>query len=309
MASSSRPAPTARPAVIGLFGPTASGKTAVAGALRERLDAVIVSADSAAVYEGLPVLTAAPEYPARLVGIVPLDRDVSVGDYQTRAHEAVDEAVARGRPAVVAGGTGLYFRAALAALALPPPPAAGRRAFWQGEYDRLGGTEAHALLATRDPAAAARVHPNDRKRVVRALELAEAGRSLAPEADTLWGGPLRHPTLVVALDAPLEVLDRRIHERTLAMVERGAVDEASRAWSGNLSPTARKVLGLEQFATLPVEQAVEEVEQATRRLARYQRKWLRRMASAVTLDATRPAEELADAIVALAGAGERLPRH
>jgi tRNA A37 N6-isopentenylltransferase MiaA len=128
-------------------------------------------------------------------------------------------------------------------------------------------------------------------------------------ADTLWDGPTRHPTLVAALDVPLEELDRRIRERTRAMAEQGAVDEARRAWEGELSATARKVLGLEQFATLPLEQAVEEVEQATRRLARYQRKWLRRMRAAVTLDATRPAEELADEIVALAGAGERLSRH
>jgi tRNA dimethylallyltransferase len=276
MASSSPPAPTSRrTAVLGLFGPTASGKTAVAALLRDRLDAVVVSADSAALYEGLPILTAAPDYPAELVGVVPLAEDVSVGEYQTRAHAAVDTTLAAGRLPVVVGGTGLYFRAALASLALPPPPAEGRRAFWQKEYDRFGAEQAHALLAERDPAAAARVHANDRKRVVRALELAEAGGSLAPATDTLWRGPVRHPTLVVALDAPLDELDRRIHRRTLEMVERGAVEEATRAWSGALSPTARKVLGLEQFATLT----------------------------------TGPAEELADAIVALAGAGERLPRH
>jgi tRNA dimethylallyltransferase len=307
MASSGPRAPNSL--VLGLFGPTASGKTAVAAILRERLDAVVISADSAALYEGLPVLTAAPGYPAELVGLVPLSEDVSVGDYQARAHVAVDEALAGGRLPLVVGGTGLYFRAALAALDLPGPPAEGRRAFWQDEYERLGAEQAHGLLAERDPAAAARVHANDRKRVVRALELAEAGGSLAPESDTLWGGPLRHPTLVVALDAPLDELDRRIHERTREMVERGAIDEAAHAWRGELSPTARKVLGLEQFATLPLDQAVGEVEQATRRLARYQRKWLRRMPDVVTLDATRPAEELADAIVALAGAGERLPRH
>jgi tRNA dimethylallyltransferase len=307
MASSAPRTPSSL--VLGLFGPTASGKTAVAAVLRERLGAVVISADSAALYDGLPVLTAAPAYPTELVGVVPLTDDVSVGEYQSRAHAAVDAALARGEVPVVAGGTGLYFRAALAELALPPAPDAGRRAFWQGEYDRLGAAAAHELLAERDPPAAARVHPNDRKRVVRALELTEAGGSLAPEIDSLWDGPTRHPTLVVALDAPLEELDRRIRERTRAMVEQGAVDEARRAWEGELSATARKVLGLEQFATLPLEQAVEEVEQGTRRLARYQRKWLRRMRAGVTLDATRPAEELADEIVALAGAGERLSRH
>ena len=104
-ASSSRPAPLS--IVVAIYGPTASGKSAVAGILRERLDAEVVSADSAALYAGIPILTAAPDYPARLVGVVPLDQDVSVGSYQLLAHEAIDEIVAAGRTAIVVGGTGL----------------------------------------------------------------------------------------------------------------------------------------------------------------------------------------------------------
>jgi tRNA dimethylallyltransferase len=302
MASSSLPA---RPRLLALFGPTASGKTAVAGALRERLGVDVISADSAALYRGLPIITAAPDYPARLVGTVPLTEDVSVGDYQRWSHAAIDEA---SRPLLV-GGTGLYFRAAVSALDLPPPAEPGRRAYWQAEYDRLGSKAAHAQLARVDPAAAARVHANDRKRVVRAMELAETGASLAPERDRLWTEELRVETLIVALELPLDVLDDRIEERTLAMAALGAADEARRAWTQDLSATAHKVLGLEQFATLPEPQAVAEVALATRRLARYQRKWLRKMRGVVTLPANRPAEEVADEIVALAGAGQRLPRH
>lgn len=305
MASSSRRAPASEPRVLGLFGPTASGKTAVAGILRERLGAEVVSADSAAVYAGLPIITAAPPYPARLVGVVPLDREMSVGAYQRLAHEAIDSV---GRPLVV-GGTGLYFRAALTGLALPPPPGPGRRRFWQGEYDRLGAGAAHALLAGRDPAAAARVHANDRRRVVRALELAEAGSSLAPEADGLWTDATRRPTTIVALEVPLDELDRRIEERTRGMVADGAVDEARRAFAAPLSATARRVLGLVELATLPEAEAIEAVVAATRRLARYQRKWLRRMPGVVLLDGTRPAEEVADAIVALERERKHLPGH
>ena len=91
------------------------------------------------------------------------------------------------------------------------------------------------------------------------------------------------------------------------MIADGAIAEAAAAWARPLSATARKVLGLEQLATLPPEQAAEAVAAATRRLARYQRKWLRRLPVAATLDAGRPTEEIADEIVALAGAGERLP--
>ena len=301
MASSGAP-PTASRRVLALFGPTASGKTAVAGLLRHQLGAEVISADSAALYDGIPILTAAPDYPARLVGVVPLAEDVSVGRYQPLAHAAIDEV---DRPLVV-GGTGLYFRAALSQLQIPPP---GRRAHWQAEVDRLGPDAAHALLAERDPAAAARVHANDRRRVVRALELAESGHSLAPVDDRLWTDDTRLPTTIVALDLPLEELDRRIADRTSAMAAAGAADEAAAAWAEPLSETARKVLGLEEFATLPVAEAVERVTVATGRLARYQRKWLRRMPGVVTLDANRPPEEIAADIVALGRTGQHLSRH
>jgi tRNA dimethylallyltransferase len=301
MASNSPRAPAPRH-VLALFGPTASGKTAVAGILRERIGAAVVSADSAALYAGIPVITAAPAYPAQLVGVVPLDEDVSVGRYQDLAHAAIDEA----ETPLLVGGTGLYFRAALSELAIPPP---GRRAHWHQEVDRLGPEAAHALLAERDPAAAARVHANDRRRVVRALELAESGHSLAPADDRLWTDDTRHPTRIVALDLPLDELDRRIAARTRVMAAAGAADEAARAWADPLSETARKVLGLEEFATLPLDDAVERVTLATKRLARYQRKWLRRMPGVVTLDANRPPEEIAADIVALGRTGQHLSRH
>ena len=298
MASSSPPRPSH---VLAIFGPTASGKTALAGELRERLGATVISADSAALYRGVPIVTAAPEYPAELVGVVPLERDVSVGWYQGEAHAAIDAADV---PLVV-GGTGLYFRAALAALGLPPAVPA-RRDHWRAEVERLGPDAAHALLAEHDPAAAARVHANDRKRLIRALELAEAGYSLAPAHDRLWTEDTRLPTTIVALEVPVDELDRRIEERTRAMAEAGAVEEAQVAWEHALSDTARKILGLEEFATLPLDEAIDAVTLATRRLARYQRKWLRRLPNVVTLDGTEAAGELADAVIALGRTGQRL---
>src|SRR5207302_543125 len=116
------------------------------------------------------------------------DHEASVGDYGPLAHAAIDEILAAGRIPIVAGGTGLYLRAALAELALPPKPAAGARARWERIYDERGGAHAHEHLAEVDPAAAAAVHPSDRRRVVRALELAEVGASLVPDADRLWAG-------------------------------------------------------------------------------------------------------------------------
>jgi len=300
-ASSSRPAPV--PDVLALYGPTASGKSAVAGVLRERLGAEVVSADSAALYRDLPLLTAAPAYPARLVGVVPLAEEVSAGGYQRLAHAAVDEVVASGRTAIVAGGTGLYLRAALSALELPPPPGPGERERWSRAYDALGAERAHGLLASRDAEAAARVHPNDRKRVVRALELAAV--EFRGPTDRLWATDARHETLLVGIAGGSE---ESLRARIEAQVAAGVAEEARRAWSQPLSATARKILGLEQFATMPLEEAIEAVLAASRRLARYQRQWLRRLPVAATLAADRAPEEVADEILALAGTGERLPR-
>jgi tRNA dimethylallyltransferase len=292
------------PLVIGLFGPTASGKTGVAGALRERVPAEVVSADSAAVYHGLEVLTAAPRYPAHLVGVFDVRQEVSVGEFQRLAHEAIDAALAFGRTAVVVGGTGLYFRAALSTLRLPPPPAAGARDRWERVYDDRGPQAAHALLAERDPEAAARIHPNDRRRVVRALELAEVGASLA--GDRLWENDARHPTLVFGLDVADDVLERRIRKRAAEMLEQGVVDEARAALSRPLSTSARKVMGLADFAELPPEEAVEALVRNNRRLARYQRKWMRRIPDLISVDADRTPGEVADEIVEVASARQRL---
>ena len=163
------------------------------------------------------------------------------------------------------------------------------------------------MLAERDPAAAARVHPNDRRRVVRALELADVGRlARAGRGPSLEPGACAGRRFSSGSTSPLEELDARIEARVEAMIRDGAVEEAQRAWAAPLSSTARKVLGLEEFATLPLEEAAAAVAAATRRLARYQRKWLRRLPVVATLDAGRPPEEIADEIVALAGARERL---
>ena len=226
--------------VIGLFGPTASGKSDVAAAVTELIPAEVVSADAMQVYDGLPILTNRSPNPERLVGIWPLSHVASVGEYAPLAHAAVDEILAAGRTPLVVGGTGLYFRAALAELDLPPAPAPGARERWERLYDESGSAAAHARLGELDPAAAERVHPNDRRRVVRALELAEAGGSLVPQRDALFGGAWRHPTLLVGLDVPKLELDRRIEERTRRMFEAGVEDEVRHALLTELSATARE---------------------------------------------------------------------
>ena len=286
--------------VIALFGPTASGKTALAEAITRLVPSDVVSADAASLFRGLEVLTAAPEYPARLVGIFDVEQDVSVGEFQRLAHAAIDDVLADERTPVVVGGTGLYLRAALSELELPPPPAEGARERWETFYDEHGAVHAHGRLQTLDPEAAARVHPNDRRRVVRALELAEAGESLA--GDALWSDETRHPTVVFGLDVPDDLLEVRIRARAAAMLECGVADEARAALSRPLSRSARKVMGLVDFAELPADEAREALVANNRRLARYQRKWMRRIPGVVVLDGNRDSAELATEIVATAQA-------
>ena len=298
-----------RPAtlVLAIFGPTGSGKTDVAEAVADRVPAELISADSMQVYRGLPILSNQSERPARLVGIWPLEHEASVAEFQRLAHEAVDEALAAGRLPVVVGGTGLYLRAALSELDLPPAPARGARERWEAFYDDAGAEGAHARLAETDPEAAAAVHPNDRRRVVRALELAEAGHSLAPTADRLWSGDTRHPTLVVGLDVPSGELERRLDDRTRRMWQRGVEEEVARALAGPISQTARAALGLTEVAELPRAEAIGALTARTRRYAAYQRKWMRRIPGLVSVRADRPPGEVADEILEMARARQRLP--
>ena len=287
--------------VVAMFGPTASGKSAVAEELADRIGTEVVSADALQVYRGLAILTNQPSRPTRLVAIRELQDTMSVGEYARLAHEAIDDLVARHGGAVVAGGTGLYLRAALADLEIPAAGEPSRRTELERFYD-ADPDRAHDRLRTLDPEAAAAVHPNDRRRVVRGLELAEVGSSLSPTSDRLWSDEMRRPTLVVGLDVPAQTLERRIAARTDEMIGRGVVDEVRAARRVTPSPTAEKALGLDELATLPVDEARNRIIERTRRYASYQRKWMRRIPGIVMIDADRPPWEVVDAILDVARA-------
>jgi tRNA dimethylallyltransferase len=286
--------------VIAIFGPTASGKSAVAEEIASIAPADVISADSMQVYRGLPILTNQPATPTRLVAIWPLDHESSVGEYQRLAHAAIDASLSAGRIPVVVGGTGLYLRAALADLDLPPAPRPGARAHWERVYDRLGGTDAHEALAARDARAAAAVHPNDRRRVVRALELHEAGGSLAPTRSNLWSGETRHPTRIFGLDVPKHVLEARVEARTREMFERGVRGEVEQALAGRVSATAAQIIGLREIREQAPDEAIAAIELRTRQYAAYQRKWMRRIPGLISVDATRSPKDVAMEILRLA---------
>jgi tRNA dimethylallyltransferase len=298
--SGAGPRPGDRSEVIAIFGPTATGKSAVAEAVADRLATEVVSADAMQVYRGLPILTNQPSRPTRLVAIRSLDQEMSLGAFAVLAHREIDELVATRGVAVVSGGTGLYLRAALADLAVPPRVDPGLRELIEREVvaDRAA---AHERLGTLDPPAAAAVHPNDRRRLVRALELAESGGSLVADQERLWSETTRRPTVILGLEVGADELVRRIRARTETMFSNGVVDEVRAALRDDLSRTAEQTLGLREIAELAPADALERIVVRTRRYAAYQRKWMRRVPGIVLLDAERHPDEIAREILALAG--------
>jgi tRNA dimethylallyltransferase len=295
--------------VIAIFGPTGIGKTAVAVALAARLrlldeDPVAISADALQVYAGLERLTgvASPAEQAqlehRLVSFLPVDATFSAGQYAALAHAEIDGALEEGRRPIVVGGTGLYLRAALTELALKPPPPEGVREKWERELELRGVVALHGELARRAPWAAEGIFPNDRQRIVRALELFDAGELEPPEGPSqLWTDEVRHPTLLAGLTMEREALYARIDARVEEMIGAGAREEVLRAHAAGASETARKALGFEELLVGDV----EAMQRRTRNYARRQLTWMRKLAGVSTIDVTgRTAESVADEIAELA---------
>jgi tRNA dimethylallyltransferase len=276
------------PTIVALFGPTGVGKTAVAIALAERLradgeDPVAVSADALQVYRGLETLTGAatPQEQAqlehRLISILPIDATFSAGAYARLAHEEIDALLAQGRRPIVVGGTGLYLRAALAELDLRPPVPQHIRDRRQADLDRRGAQALHDELTTRAPGTTVRA--TDPQRIVRALELLDAGHE-PPAGEQLWTRETRHPTLLVGLTMEREALKARIGERVDEMVRAGAIEEVRRA--AGASPSARKALGFRELQ----DGDVEAMTTATRRYARRQLTWMRKLPNVTLVDVT-----------------------
>ena len=297
--------------VIALFGPTGVGKTAVAVALAERLraeygeDPVAVSADALQVYRGLEVLTGVAgageraRLEHRLLSFLPVDARFSAGQYAELAHAEIDGLVAAGRRPIVLGGTGLYLRAALADLDLRPPPPEGVRERLEFELAARGAPALHAELRRHAPWAADAIDPNDRQRIVRALELLDAGElEPPPERSQLWTEHTRHPTLLAGLVMERAALNARIDARVDAMVQSGALEEVREAHAAGASETARKALGFSELLAGDV----EAMKRHTRSYARRQLTWMRKLAGVQVIDVTgREAPDVAAELFRLVG--------
>ena len=301
-----------------LTGATASGKTAVGVSLAERLGAEVVALDSMTLYRGMDVGTAKPTGAERrgvahhLIDVLDPWESSSVAGYRERAREAVRGIEARGKRALFVGGTGLYLKALLRGLFEGPGADPGVRRALEDEADRLGPAALHARLAAVDPSAAARLHPNDRRRVVRALEVAGAtGRPLT-DFQSGHDRPAPSGVPVFALVRPREVLRARIDARVDAMFAAGLVAEVRALLDAPrpIGPVAAQGVGykevidhLEGRCTLA--EAAERVRVRTRQFAKRQGTWFRGLAEVRPRPVVddEPAEATADRLAAeVAGA-------
>nr|WP_238160628.1 tRNA (adenosine(37)-N6)-dimethylallyltransferase MiaA [Ornithinimicrobium sp. HY006] len=269
--------------VVAVVGPTATGKSDLGVALALTLGGEVVNADASQLYGGMDIGTAKlPDgqrhgIPHHQLDVLDVTQEASVAAYQEAARADLAAIRARGRLPVVVGGSGLYVRALLDRLEIPPTDPAVRAA-WEERLERDGPEALHTLLAERDPDAAAAIEPRNGRRIVRALEVIElTGR---PFSATLPTREFVAPTVLVGLRAAREVLDARIEHRTRGMWRAGLLEEVRVLEGQGLrrGRTASRAVGYAQAlrqldGELSETEAVEETVVATRRLARRQERW------------------------------------
>ncbi|MEY3143841.1 MAG: tRNA dimethylallyltransferase [Planctomycetota bacterium] len=316
--------------VIVILGPTAGGKSDLAMELARRFGGEIVSADSMQVYRGMDIGTAKPtaaeraEVPHHCIDLVDASEEgFTVARWLKCADDAVADIQRRGRVPIVVGGTNLYIRAFLEGLDEAPAADPAFRA----ELETVPSAELHARLVATDPAAAARLHPNDRRRITRALEIAHTTGDRASDRRTAWDetgiAPRREDLFTVLLDWPVDPINRRINARVRRMFDAGFADEVSRlaaelSGRGGLCAQARAACGYEELLGIvgdgsrrPRERELDDAAEATkirsRRLAKQQRTWLKRFrllqpSVAIECDESSCAASIADrCVLALAG--------
>jgi tRNA dimethylallyltransferase len=277
------------PFVLAVVGPTAVGKTSVAEEIAVRLGGQIVSADSMQVYRGMDVGTAKPSpgerrVPYHCIDVAEPGEAYSAARYQGCAREAFEAIGAAGDMPVLCGGTGLYIRAALDDWKFPSGDQVDNPVREQYEaFEREHGPEAlHELLASRDATSAALVHPNNIRRVVRALEMLDGGTSYAEQHQGFSARESVYPCVMIGLAMDRAELYRRIDSRVDRMLERGLVDEVKRLLDAGLRDalTAAQAIGYKELVPVveagdALEPAVVDIKRASRRYAKRQLAWFR----------------------------------
>ena len=298
--------------VIAILGCTASGKGALARALAREMGGEIVSVDSMKVYRGMDIGTAKPTpaqraaVPHHLIDVVDPWQSFSAAQFVALADQAAAEIHGRGRPVIAVGGTVLYFKCFYEGLFVGPSADPALRAEIRARAAREGPGALHAELARIDREAAARIHRNDLRRIERALEVYRlTGRPISAFQKQWDRHTLRRPDwnwVLIGLRRQREDAARRINERVRRMIAAGLVEEARRLWGDprGMSEQARQAVGyaelFEHFAgRMSLEDAIERIKVNSRRLAKQQRTWLRRLAGVRWID-LRPEDEVAAAV-------------
>jgi tRNA dimethylallyltransferase len=272
-----------------LTGPTASGKTSVGVSLARTIGAEIVSLDSMAVYRGMDIGTAKPTeaermgVPHHLIDLVEPSEDFSVAEYLTAAHACAAEIRSRGREVLFVGGTPLYLKALLRGLTSGPEADAELRQRLQAEADESGPQPLHARLAEIDPGAAAKIHPHDARRIIRALEVYEAtGQPISASQEHFQNASQAATKRVFVLDWPRATLHLRINARVDAMFAAGLIDEVRRLrkTAGGFGRTAAQAVGYREVqcylnGECDLSTAIERTKARTRQFARRQLIWFR----------------------------------
>ncbi len=289
--------------VIVIVGCTASGKGTLARALASELGAEIVSVDSMKVYRGMDIGTAKPSQAAReqiphhLLDVADPWESFSAARYVELADAAVEQIHTRGQPVVAVGGTVLYLRCWYEGIFEGPAADPDFRTAFRRRVATEGLEKLHAELAAIDPAAAARIHKNDQRRIERAAEVYHLTGKPISELQQQWDAPgPRRPDwrwTLIGIQRDREENNRRINQRVRKMISQGLLDEARRIYDApqGVGPQAGQAVGYaELFAhfagELSLDEALERIKVNTRRLAKQQRTWIKRMAQVKWIDAT-----------------------
>jgi tRNA dimethylallyltransferase len=299
-----------------LTGPTAGGKSTVALLLAERIDAEIISMDSMAIYRGMDIGTAKPSaeeqrrVPHHLIDCFEPDQECSLAQYVEAAHRAADQIKQRGREVLFVGGTPLYLKALLRGIFEGPTADWELRGRLHREAQRDGPEVLHHRLAEIDPPSAQRLHPNDQRRIIRAIEVFEKTGQRMSHWQQQFDQPARKdPPRVFVLDWPREELYKRIELRVVQMFDTGLVGEVQELQTRfeTLSRTAAQALGyrevIEHLAGVrPLAETVELVQTRTRQFARRQLTWFRSLSECHGIEVSLPFSpaEAVERIVALA---------
>lgn len=278
---------TLRETVIFIVGPTAAGKTAVAVKLARGLSGEIVSCDSMQVYKRMPVLSQAPSARERkaarhhLVSVIDPSKEYSVAHFVKSATAAIESILRRGKLPIVVGGTGLYSKALIDGLFPSPKADMAFRSKMQKYAGRYGSKKLYGKLVKTDPEAARSIHPNDTRRIIRALELYHAtGRTMTELKVGTKGLKDRYDIRIFGITKPREELYEFVNKRVDRMMGLGALGEVKRLRKGGLSKTAGAALGLKELSSYldgetGLGEAVEALKMNTRRFAKRQMTWFR----------------------------------